>query len=123
MYGTPTVRLLLEGTVTDPAGKPIPGIQVQPRYGHDRPDTYTSAEGRFALDTRLTGFGPETQDIYFTDVDGAANGMFEEKEVPVTWTEADRVDQPGGDGWFSGTFHPAPIDVTLVEGEPPAKEE
>lgn len=69
MYGTPYNRFLVKGTVSDPAGNPIPGIQVQ--SSQDPTAVETGSDGSFEISGR--GLFNEAK-IRFTDIDGPENG-------------------------------------------------
>ena len=114
-YGCPTMDYRVIGKVTDADGKPIPGIAVS---HYDFPDeegyswtkkVHTDADGAFELVD--SEFPQDTLHIHFVDVDGAANGEYESKEVPVTLTQTKK-----GDGrWYDGTFEARDVEVVLEE--------
>ena len=82
MYGVPTVSYELKGKVTDPAGKPVEGIEVT--FSNVNPSDSTLVGYSFGpvVSTDATGqWTASFQDdpasilkIAFTDIDGAANG-------------------------------------------------
>lgn len=70
MYGTPYNNYRVKGTVTDPDGNPIEGIEVR---GNNSPETavLTGADGSFEIAGRSIG---QSVKLGFTDIDGPANG-------------------------------------------------
>ena len=70
-YGVPYLELIVNGTVTDPAGNPIPGIRVE--------DSYTGISGTTDASGKVVGLALERTgepefDLYFKDPDGPDNG-------------------------------------------------
>lgn len=111
MYGTPRVDFRVRGKVTDPQGRPIPGIAVNTPY--DETKALSDAEGRYDLSGHMVS--SETE-LIFTDTDGPENGgTFVEKTLPVRFTEADRTG--AGDGWYRGSFSRTDENVTLEREE------
>ena len=56
-YGTPEATYHVKGTVSDPDGKPIPGIEVN-HYGH--PYDTTDPQGAYAFTLKSTLTAPKT---------------------------------------------------------------
>lgn len=115
-YGSPHADYRVSGKVTDSAGVPIPGIEVSQWEGYTA--AVTDADGNYLVDEADFWSFPS---LTFTDPDGPENGgEFEEKTVPVEFTEADRI-EPGA-GWYGGKFAKT-VDVTLDEAtaEDPGK--
>ena len=103
-YGTPFVNYIIKGTVTDEAGKPIPGIQITapaPLYsslGFNR--TLSDASGNFELgEFSLFGDGIITAD----DIDGADNGgEFKSDTLQITKLASQKIED--GKGWCAGKY-------------------
>lgn len=116
MYGVPTMEFQVRGAVTDEQGNPIKGMQVilvnqnldvdannipeDNKYVMDYiagcSDT-TDAEGRFTVVTRDTP--RDSQRIIVRDIDGASNGVYENKMEEVQFEEV----KGQRNGWFVGT--------------------
>lgn len=107
MYGTPRIDFTVSGTVTDAAGTPIPGIEVD---AIGRQTSLTDANGRYTI----TGEGVIDQGhVLFKDIDGEENGgLFMERKLDVKFTEEERTRE--GDGaWDCGSFAREGVDVVL----------
>jgi putative lipoprotein (rSAM/lipoprotein system) len=109
-YGTPYVELIVKGKVTDPDGKPIPGIQVRPFYRYDGGHDYSS--GKYLTDdagvlekTLYETHGtPEALNFAFEDLDGPENGgRFAKDTVYHKDLDIKKVDE-GSDHWSEGKF-------------------
>lgn len=120
-YGVPHATYKVEGTVTDPDGAPIPGIEVlallwnqawEPDGGEFLPVGYTDQEGRFHLEGTAWPGATEIR-VECKDVDGEANGgLFESASGEASLTQ-----QAEGDGkWNDGTFG-ATLDIRLNKAE------
>lgn len=110
MYGTPYNRFLVKGTVSDPAGNPIPGIQVQ--NSQDPTAVETGSDGSFEISGR--GLFNEAK-IRFTDIDGPENGgEFSTRELQIKFTEEERTAESAG-MWDQGAFARSGVEVTLEE--------
>lgn len=117
MYGVPTMNFVVKGKVTDSQGKPVKGIQVTlinqsidvtPEYLQpDNPyvkeyfqrvsDT-TDAQGRFS--SAASDVPVEAQRILVRDIDGSANGAFEDQMLDVDFSDAKQTQ--AGKGWNRG---------------------
>ncbi len=104
-YGCPFSDFHVKGTVTDPDGAPIPGIQVRMDYDVDT----TDAEGQYAVQSGRIPGNETVFDVVFSDVDGAENGLFKNDTVPVTFPQSELT---GGDGWYEGSATQT-LNVTL----------
>ena len=114
MYGTPRIDFRIRGKVSDPAGNPIPGIEVRGGQGSysDVEPAFTDKEGLY--DIAGSAF-PAAFDLSFNDIDGPENGgEFEPKTLSVRFAD-DEQTQPGEGGWFQGTYARTGADVTLAE--------
>lgn len=116
-YGSPHADYRVSGKVTTPDGTPIPGIEVS-RW-EERKETVTSNQGNYLIDENEFWY---LESLTFTDPDGPANGgEFEEKTVPVEFTDADRIRR--GDGsWYTGAYAKT-VDVILERKESQETEE
>ena len=109
-YGCPSADFHVKGTVTDPDGNPIPGIQTGMNGAHRTTDT----NGNY--DLHVGGFPsmPYTAHVTFTDIDSTVGGSFKNDTIPVTFQRSDLV---GGDGhWYEGTATKT-LNVTLQREE------
>lgn len=117
MYGVPTMNFIVKGKVTDDQGKPVNGIQVTlinqsidvtPEYLQlDNPyvkeyfqrvsDT-TDAQGLFTSST--SDVPVEAQRILVRDIDGSANGQFEDQMIDVDFSDGQQT--RAGKGWDRG---------------------
>ena len=105
-YGTPTADYIFEGVVTDQAGNPIKGIEVQIDGSFERGTLRTlkhetAADGTYFTDIyKECGF---VRSITYTDVDGEENGgEFESQTVKLT--DMDKLQLRKGEGWYNGVF-------------------
>lgn len=104
-YGCPEADFDISGHVTDKAGNPIEGIEVEHLY---RADT-TDADGYYHM-PKYSGFPEREIHISFTDADGDEHGAYRDTVVTVM---VDRDEYRGGDGnWYEGTLTKV-VDVTL----------
>ncbi len=102
-YGPMPVNFTVRGKVTDAQQRPVAGIEVQALLKEDKVGrTLTDAAGEYRIP--LPGF-PEI-DCLFLDIDGAANGSFEEQRHTVRLTE-----EAGEDGSVE-------LNATLEEKRP-----
>ena len=105
-YGTPTATFKAKGVVvSETDGAPIEGIRAvfKARYSAEREfgiDTvYTDSKGAFNLKSQRDDFGKVLY-VEFSDVDGAENGWFVDKEVEADFTNEKFT---GGDkNWYRG---------------------
>lgn len=120
-YGVPHATYQIKGTVTDPDGKPIPGIEVLAKLWNQEsgpeeemylPTGVTDAQGQFSLEEKEWP-GATNVRVECKDVDGEANGgLFESASEEATLTR-----QAEGDGnWDDGTFG-ATVDIRLKKAE------
>jgi putative lipoprotein (rSAM/lipoprotein system) len=99
-YGMPFASYDLDGTVVSAeSGDPIQGIELQ--FGWDEVTSLTDADGAWALagDDGAPG-SPAMAHVTVRDVDGAANGAYQDAEVDVPVT---RTGEGSGD-WDEGSF-------------------
>lgn len=103
-YGTPYVKYIIEGTVTDEAGTPIPGIQITaPAPLHSSQGnqlTRTDDSGAFELG-EFTLYGEGF--IIAEDIDGEANGgEFKNDTLRIADLTYKIIED--GKGWYGGKF-------------------
>ena len=107
-YGEPKLRRLIEGTVTDQKGNPIPGIRVRDSYTGMSVTTNTS--GKVEMEIQKTGTQelPEF-DLYFEDPDGPENGgAFAADTLYFKDMKIKQVTVSGFEISFEKQLHPAP---------------
>ena len=115
MYGTPYAEYTVKGRVTDAAGTPVAGIEVQRSFGVPDPSAVrTDAQGAYLFEADGDVlYAPPV--LAFTDTDGAAGGGdFAAKRVEVVFAERDRTGQREG-SWMYGRFERTGVDVVLDE--------
>ncbi len=94
-YGTPSADFIINGVVENQANQPIPNIKVVVRYD----STFTALDGKFTIKNRTF---PADQNFItkFRDVDGPANGSYQDKDTTISFTNNTYTN---GDGhWYSG---------------------
>lgn len=106
-YGTPTADYLFEGVVTDEAGNPIKGIEVQIDGSFERGSLRTlkhetAADGTYFTDIyKECGF---VRSITYTDVDGEENGG-EFESLTIKASDMEELQLRKGDrDWYGGVF-------------------
>lgn len=113
MYGTPYNNYRVKGTVTDPDGNPIEGIEV---CGNNSPETavLTGADGSFEIAGRSIG---QSVKLGFTDIDGPDNGGdFASGSLDIRFTEEERTAEGSG-AWHKGDFARTGVEMTLEKNE------
>lgn len=109
-YGTPYVTFSVKGKVTDTDGAPVPGIRVAvSEYPHD-PATQTDSEGIFVF-YKTPFYMGDIGKLYFTDVDGEANGEFEPLTLDVAFEKSGS--KPDGN-WHTGYYTAPDVEVRLT---------
>ncbi len=86
LYGCPYVDYLVEGVVTGVAGSPVEGIEVKMAVEYFYPiSTKTDAMGKFTLEQTTDQYCSEfsSLDVEAHDVDGVANGAYQQKTMTV----------------------------------------
>ena len=112
-YGCPTAVFKFKGEATDEQGKPVPGIRIAvlPNGDKDgdiddtayRDTLYTGENGK--VESHLTYTWPDTEKmvVKFEDVDGDANGSFEEAKLSGKDISVEQIAK--GDGnWYYGEY-------------------
>ena len=105
-YGTPTADYIFEGVVTDQAGNPIKGIEVQIDGFFERGTLRTlkhetAADGTYFTDIyKECGF---VRSITYTDVDGEENGG-EFESLTIKPDDMEKLKLRDGEGWYGGVF-------------------
>lgn len=116
-YGTPHVTFSVKGKVQNKAGEPIPGIEVSTDSQYMPRKTQTNEEGVFVYEwDEWPQMLPYEVTIEFRDTDGAENGAYADRQLPVTFDEKDQT--TGASGWSEGTFAVSDLEVTLDEITP-----
>lgn len=103
-YGCPEVEYKVKGTVTNPQGEPIEGIEAFMLYR----DVLTDSEGKYDLTVRDESYY-DTVYVRFRDIDSTENGLYADTIIPVDFSNATFT---GGHGWFEGSATKT-ADVTL----------
>ena len=105
-YGAPHATYHLSGTVTDAQTvAPIPGIHllfqtfIVANSGQDGTFTVDGVDNPCTTGCMLRA----------TDVDGAQNGAYQDKSVPLTLTQP----APGDGHWYYGSFQQVGLAVRL----------
>lgn len=97
-YGTPHADFIIYGKVRSKAtNEPIEGIK-----GLSMSDSvFTNEKGDFVFN--YLGFFPTDQSftIKFNDVDSSANGLFEDYDTTIEFT--DPIFTGGDEGWYEGS--------------------
>jgi len=124
-YGVPSGHLVIDGTVRNTLGQPVPGIEVA--FNGAGADT-TDAAGAWSID-REYAFIPCAMiseadcTVAAEDIDGPANGgPYLPNQTLLDLIQTD----PGSGSWDLGTWEQHGISITLTEvaaeyGPPPAK--
>lgn len=105
-YGCPTADYLYVGVVTDQAGNPIKGIEVQIDGFFERGTLRTlkhetAADGTYFTDIyKECGF---VRSITYTDVDGEENGG-EFESLTIKPDDMEKLKLRDGEGWYGGVF-------------------
>ena len=109
MYGTPTMEYRVSGKVTDSeTNKPIPGIQVEYYHSLNGPQTATTADdGGFVVGAMH--FPSENVKLKFTDIDGPANGEYDQLELEV---KLEKVAESSG-AWDEGDYAAENVIVAM----------
>lgn len=129
MYGVPTMDYVVKGRVINPDGQPVEGMQVilvnqridiapeymqedNPRvldYIHQSSDT-TNSQGYFQC--QVSDVPVQHQRIIVRDIDGEANGRYQDQMIEVSFRSEDQTKQ--GSGWYQGT-RTKDVDITVRE--------
>ena len=114
-YGCPTADYEVKGRVATQDDVPIKGVKVSldNRYYFYASDT-TDADGRYYLNFSKVPIDGDTFKVYYTDIDGEANGSYTGTTVSLVFHLSDLQ---GGDGhWYKGRATKV-VDVRLKEEE------
>ena len=96
-YGTPEATYHVKGTVSDPDGKPIPGIEVN-HYGH--PYDTTDPQGAYAFTLKSAFPSLPIDNVTFADIDSTENGSYQDTTVSIP--TADVPLSGGNRHWYEG---------------------
>lgn len=129
MYGVPTMDFVVKGRVIDAEGRPVQGMQVvlvnqTVDIAPDRMDEgnvyvrdyiaqssdTTDAEGTFSCHTKDVPV--EKQRLIIRDIDGNANGSYEDLMVDIRFSEQDQSGERRG--WYMGT-RTKDVDITVSQ--------
>ena len=129
MYGVPTMDFVVKGNVRDAQGKPVKGLQVvlvnqtvdiDPEHMHEdnpyvrqylsRASDTTDAQGAYQCHT--TDVPVESQQVIVRDIDGNANGSYEDQMFEVKFTDGDQT--ASRKGWNMGTREKK-VDITVIK--------
>lgn len=86
VYGTPEAEFEVKATVLSDDNSPIKGLQVQllDEKGKVVKDTeYTNRRGEVELEEEIHFLNNQERKVRVVDVDGAQNGLWENKEITV----------------------------------------
>lgn len=109
-YGTLTTAYYkVTGTVRDPSGKPVKGIQVVIESGNDYPMSTTDSKGRFVKSFVSYSIPTTKLRVFFQDVDGTENGGF----FPSQGVVADAVKITDGNNAFKDGAYEVKVNVRL----------
>ena len=103
---TPEATYHVKGTVSDPSGQPIPGIQIS-TYGYPRDTTDDQGSYSFAHQDMPTQPIP----ITFSDIDSTLNGSYQDTTVSLPTTG---IHLSGGDGNWNFGHGLVQFDITLT---------
>lgn len=85
-YGTPEAEFEVKATVLSDDNSPVKGLQVQllDEKGKVVKDTeYTNRRGEVELEEEIHFLNNQERKVRVVDVDGAQNGLWENKEITV----------------------------------------
>ena len=105
-YGTPEATYHVKGTVSDPDGQPIPGIQIS-NYGY--PIDTTDTQGNYSYTHQ--DFPRAPIPITFSDIDSTLNGSYQDTTVSLPTTG---IHLSGGDGNWNFGHGLVQFDITLT---------
>lgn len=119
-YGTPHATYVIKGKVSNTKGVAIPAIEVKgvneynKEHMNELPTDYpyktvTNAQGEYELS--ISAFPSTDVTVYATDVDEAANGLYQPDSAQVI---GKRLTLKGGKGWYEGKATTT-VDFTLKE--------
>ena len=130
-YGTPHADYTVKGAVVNEAtGSPITGIRVgyypqewdedvygpSPEYGSES-DAFviTNDSGGFTLTSGYFDMGNNLiLPVYFEDIDGEDNGLFQPKKAEVDFSNAEHSGTP--ESWYGGEYTvTTTIQLTEIE--------
>lgn len=104
-YGTPEADYKVKGTVRDPQGNPIEGIEVSMAYR----SSVTDDEGKYSITVRYDAWSSHLT-VRFSDIDSTENGLYADTTVVVDYSNANFT---GGHGeWYEGTAT-REVDMTM----------
>lgn len=107
-YGTPTMSFKIKGKVVDADnGTPLKGIQVS-RFTFDGPkEVLTDGSGAFTLSGNE--FPKDTLYVNVKDIDGEANGSYEDKKALITLKQTEK----SKDAWYVGEYESKGVVIRM----------
>lgn len=106
LYGTPSADFVINGVVKNQANQPISNIKVVMSYD----SIYTDVSGKFILKNR-TFPANQTFNVKLRDIDGAANGSYQDKDTTIVFNNNSYTN---GDGhWYSGKVEQS-VEIKLT---------
>lgn len=106
LYGTPSADFIVNGVVKNKANQPISNIKVV--VSHD--SINTDAEGKFTFKNRTTPTN-QTFNARLRDIDGAANGSFQDKDTTIVFN--DNTFKNGDGSWYNGKVEKS-VEIKLT---------
>lgn len=114
MYGTPRIDFRIQGKVTDPAGNPVPGIEVRNESRGYATDNTVLTDKAGGYDIAGSAISTEF-DLSFHDIDGPENGgEFQTETLSVKFLDEEQTG-PSTGAWHNGTYARTGADVVLTE--------
>jgi len=105
-YGTPSADYVINGVVKSQTNQPISNIKVVVSYD----SINTNAEGKFSLKNK-TFPGNHAFNIKLRDIDGAANGSYQDNDTTIAFNNNSYTN---GDGhWYSGKVEQS-VEIKLT---------
>lgn len=108
-YGCPTANFKFNGEASDESGNPIPGIRIvvfpqgEENEYMERDTLYTGENGKVEKVLMYSFPNTESIEVKFEDVDGEANGSFEETKLSGDKISIKQTEK--GDGnWYHGAY-------------------
>ena len=128
-YGTPHADYTVKGAVVNKATKkPVGGIRVgyncascvTPMYGvqptpfGSKAHVLTNAKGEFKLTDSLFSENNKILPVYFEDIDGENNGLYQMEYLQVDFSNAEHSEKP--QSWYEGEYT-VTLNVEMSEVE------
>ncbi|MDR3194018.1 MAG: radical SAM-associated putative lipoprotein [Tannerella sp.] len=114
-YGTPYATYHFRGKIVNEAGEPVPDIKIEAGASNHEPKGnpgLSRATGEYAVS--LQSFPADNIRLYVSDIDGDANGSFQNDTVGVNILPGDYKKEKGSGTWDDGTVD-REINIVLKE--------